>query len=107
MKNPTLGIIGGGYGTFKFLKGFYKNLIIPLAKFFTTGMGAIFLPLMIGGSTKQGDAQREKSDLDTYLNFFNQQIQITYNLKELEMECIEPGLLRELERSFLLQQMCL
>ena len=46
----------------------------------------------------------EKSDLDTYLNFFNQQIQITYNLKELEMECIEPGLLRELEKSFILQQ---
>ena len=33
-------------------------------------MGAIFLPLMIGGSTKQGDAQREKSDLDTSFKKF-------------------------------------
>ena len=36
--------------------------------------------------------------------FLNQQIQITYDLKELELECIEPGLLRELEKSFILQQ---
>ena len=33
-----------------------------------------------------------------------QQFQISYDLKEAEMKLIEPGLLRELERSFLLQQ---
>jgi len=36
--------------------------------------------------------------------FFQQQFQIGYTLKEVEMEAIEPGLIRELERSFLLQQ---
>jgi len=46
----------------------------------------------------------EKSELTSYLPLLKQQIQITYNLKELEMECIEPGLLRELEKSFILQQ---
>ena len=65
-----LGLVGGGYGTFKFLKGFYKNLIIPIAKFFTTGMGTIFLPLMLGGSTKQGDATREKSNIDNKFKQF-------------------------------------
>jgi preprotein translocase subunit SecA len=34
----------------------------------------------------------------------HQQFQISYALKEAEMTLIEPGLLRELERSFLLQQ---
>ena len=36
--------------------------------------------------------------------FLQQQIEITYDLKELEMESIEVGLLRELEKSFILQQ---
>ncbi len=39
-----------------------------------------------------------------YLSFFQQQIEITYDLKELEMESIEAGLLRELEKSFILQE---
>ena len=39
-----------------------------------------------------------------YLTFLQQRIQITYDLKELEIECIEKGLLRELEKSFILQQ---
>jgi preprotein translocase subunit SecA len=38
------------------------------------------------------------------LFFLQQQIEITYDLKELEMESIEVGLLRELEKSFILQQ---
>ena len=38
------------------------------------------------------------------LFFLQQQIQITYDLKELEMEAVEAGLLRELEKSFILQQ---
>ena len=37
------------------------------------------------------------------LEYYQQQIQITYDLKELEMESIEKGLLRELEKSFILQ----
>jgi preprotein translocase subunit SecA len=37
------------------------------------------------------------------LEFFQQQVQVTYDLKELEMESIEKGLLRELEKSFILQ----
>jgi preprotein translocase subunit SecA len=43
-------------------------------------------------------------DFDQALAFVSQQLQITYDLKELEMESIEKGLLRELERSFILQQ---
>ena len=66
----TLGIVGGVGPSFNFLKFFYRRLLIPIAKFFTTGMGVIFLPLMLGGSTKQGDAKREKSDLDTKFKKF-------------------------------------
>lgn len=39
-----------------------------------------------------------------YLAVLQQQIQITYDLKELEMESIDKGLLRVLEKSFILQQ---
>ncbi len=38
------------------------------------------------------------------LTLLQQQIQISYDLKELELELIEVGLLRELEKSFLLKQ---
>lgn len=44
------------------------------------------------------------NNLSNSLDFFQQQVQITYDLKELEMECIDKGLLRELEKSFILQQ---
>merc|ERR1712032_1112962 len=40
-------------------------------------------------------------DLSSYLK---QQVEIAYDLKEVEMELIEGGLLRELEKSFVLQQ---
>ena len=36
--------------------------------------------------------------------FLQQQFQVTYSLKEAELNLIEPGLIREVERSFLLQQ---
>lgn len=36
--------------------------------------------------------------------YLQQQFQITYDLKEIEIESIENGLIRELERTFLLQQ---
>ena len=39
-----------------------------------------------------------------YFSFLQQQIEITYDLKEVEMELMEVGLFRELEKSFILQQ---
>ena len=38
------------------------------------------------------------------VEFFKQQFQISYDLKETQLETIETGLIREMERSFLLQQ---
>jgi|TARA_B110000971_G_scaffold219093_1_gene259409 preprotein translocase subunit SecA len=55
------------------------------------------------GAAFPSDFSSEKNRLQ-YLSFLQQQIEITYNLKELEMEAIEAGLLRELEKSFILQQ---
>jgi preprotein translocase subunit SecA len=46
---------------------------------------------------------KEKFNLKNKIVFLQQQFHISYNLKEIEMEAIEPNLLRELERSFLLQ----
>ena len=39
-----------------------------------------------------------------YLEFLKQQIEIAYDLKELEMELIEVGLFREIEKAFILQE---
>ena len=50
--------------------------------------------------SKQLDSQEEIR----FISYLQQQFQISYDLKEAEMKLIEPGLLRELERSFLLQQ---
>ena len=50
--------------------------------------------------SKQLDSQEEIR----FTSYLQQQFQISYDLKEAEMKLIEPGLLRELERSFLLQQ---
>jgi preprotein translocase subunit SecA len=44
-----------------------------------------------------------KSSIE-YLSSLQQQIQVTYDLKEIEMEWVQAGLLRELEKSFILQQ---
>ena len=46
----------------------------------------------------------ESEGSDKMLSFLQQQFQISYNLKEVEIESIEQGLMRELERTFLLQQ---
>ena len=43
-------------------------------------------------------------ELKRNFEFLREQFQISYELKELQVEIIEPGLLIELERSFLLQQ---
>jgi len=48
--------------------------------------------------------QLNSPERDKTVSFLMQQIEITYDLKELEMEKIQPGLLRELEKSFILQQ---
>ncbi len=45
-----------------------------------------------------------KIEKDYSYNFLQQQIEVTYDLKEVEMEAVEAGLLRELEKSFILQQ---
>ena len=41
---------------------------------------------------------------DEKLAYLQQQIQISYDLKEMENEILEQGLLRELEKNFILQQ---
>ena len=46
----------------------------------------------------------EKSEVDQLILFLQQQVQISYDLKELELEKCQPGLLRALEKSFILQQ---
>jgi len=55
------------------------------------------------GASFPKDFIGEKIQLQ-YLTFLQQQIEITYDLKEVEMESIEAGLLRELEKSFILQE---
>ncbi len=55
------------------------------------------LPFGIDNSNKAKNREEQ-------LSFLQQQIQITYDLKELEMDSLEPGLLRELEKAFILQQ---
>ena len=51
-----------------------------------------------------GKAQIGQQVTPETLESWYQNADITYNLKELELELIEAGLLRELEKSFLLQQ---
>ena len=46
----------------------------------------------------------DKNELIPQLSFLQQQVQISYDLKELELECLEPGLLRSLEKAFILQE---
>jgi preprotein translocase subunit SecA len=55
------------------------------------------------GTTFPSNFDTEKEKVQN-LFFLQQQIEITYSLKELEMELIETGLLRELEKTFILQQ---
>ena len=66
----TLGIIGGGGMIFSGLQRIYR-FALGLAKFFTMStLGAILLPLMLGGSTKQGSANTESSNLETKFKRF-------------------------------------
>lgn len=66
----TLGIIGGGGMVFGGLKRIYQ-FAIGIAKFFTTTVaGAILLPLMLGGSSKQGSNLQTNSKLSQNFNKF-------------------------------------
>ena len=65
-----LGLVGGGGTIFKFLKFFFKRLLIPMAKFFTTGLGVILLPLMLGGSSKKGKNLQTNTNLSQNFNKF-------------------------------------
>ena len=47
---------------------------------------------------------KENDENNNLFAFLCQQFQISYDLKEVEIESIETGLMRELERTFLLQQ---
>lgn len=55
------------------------------------------------GSSFPADFIVKETELQ-YLTFLQQQIEITYDLKEVELASIESGLLRELEKSFILQE---
>jgi len=46
----------------------------------------------------------KEEEIDQLFNNLQQQFQISYDLKECEMEAVEPGLMREIERTFVLQQ---
>ena len=48
--------------------------------------------------------QTDKNEIPQIVSFLQQQVQISYDLKELELENCQPGLLRALEKSFILQQ---
>jgi preprotein translocase subunit SecA len=69
----------------------------------TTSFLTSKLQNLLGLPFRIGISDGEKS-LEQSLSFLQQQIQITYDLKEIEMENIEKGLLREIEKSFILQQ---
>jgi len=51
------------------LKTIY-GLAIGLAKFFTTGLGVLLLPLMLGGSSKQGKNLQKNTNLSQNFNEF-------------------------------------
>jgi preprotein translocase subunit SecA len=46
----------------------------------------------------------QNNELDETVIFLKQQLQLTYDLKELELEIIQAGLLRTLEKAFILEQ---
>ena len=64
---------------------------------FTKFQNLVGLPFVV-------NKQNTDSVTGPFLSFLQQQIQISYELKELEMESVEKGLLREIEKSFILQQ---
>jgi preprotein translocase subunit SecA len=46
----------------------------------------------------------KNSEIGLCDKFWIHQFQISYTVKEIQLEAIEPGIMRELERSFILQQ---
>ncbi len=63
----------------------------------------IKLQELLGNPFKM-DVANGALEMNTMFTFLQQQFQISYDLKEIEIESIEKGLMRELERTFLLQQ---
>jgi preprotein translocase subunit SecA len=78
------------FNRFKMLDDQNKTKIITLKL-----QNLLGLPFVIFSGKK--DSQHE-------LAFLQQQIEITYNLKEMEIGLLEPGLFRELEKSYILQE---
>ena len=56
---------------------------------------------LLGMSFDSLPAQQQPENL---VNFFHEQFRISYALKEAEFEFVKPGLIREYERSMVLQQ---
>ena len=46
----------------------------------------------------------KNASIESWDKFWIHQFQISYTVKEIQLEAIEPGIMRELERSFILQQ---
>jgi preprotein translocase subunit SecA len=46
----------------------------------------------------------KNAGIESWDKFWINQFQISYTVKEIQLEAIEPGIMRELERSFILQQ---
>ena len=58
----------------------------------------------IMGLSYRFDIEEDKASLLSTMELLKSQFKISYDLKELQLETVEPGLIRELERSFILQQ---
>ena len=58
----------------------------------------------IMGLSYRFDLEQNGTNLSNMTELLNAQFKISYDLKELQLETVEPGLIRELERSFILQQ---
>ena len=84
------------YDLVLYTKQFNEDEKNPLISDFKT-QELLGIPFKVAINNKEGD-------LKSPLNFLQQQFQISYDLKEIEIESIEKGLMRELERTFLLQQ---
>nr|YP_010393441.1 preprotein translocase subunit SecA [Gephyrocapsa oceanica]UPY84210.1 preprotein translocase subunit SecA [Gephyrocapsa oceanica] len=77
---------------------FSTNTNLALDKFFALKTQELL------GMPYQVKWESAKGDIHVLLNNLKHQFQVSYTLKEAQLEAIEPGIMRELERSFLLQQ---
>ena len=56
------------------------------------------------GLSYRFDIEENSTSFLSMVEVLKSQFKISYDLKELQLEAVEPGLIRELERSFILQQ---